>query len=489
MSERRVDFFNIVILILTTLDRILLGWLWEGLIVIAAPGAGKSSCVGKNLAMGMLKVLELGGLVLIAKSEETQNWRRYAKDSGREQDFIFFNAESGLCFDPLHYEWTRKGRGAGDMESILELFSTLGSISKPDAGHGHDPFWERGNEQLMRNVIKLLDLAGERISIVNIDRVIKSMPSRVGEHEEESWQKESYCAQLVGQVRARQDTLSPEQWSDLEFATQYIFKKWPAFDERPRSSLEMTWSGMADRFLFSPYNRLFCSGKCSFSPEDTIFNGKIIICDFPMLEYGHETGRFINVLLKLVFQRAWLRRDLSESPNPILLWQDEFQYFVTKRDNFFQETCRGSRVAVVALTQNILAISESLGETQPGSKTKSLLGNFATKVFMQQNETESCTYASEQLGKTYRYIQSFNASSGDQGSGHTSVGGSLQLAYILDPIEFTRLAKPDATNPLAESILYQSGRSFNQTKTERNPKGHNFLRVSFSRESGENHAS
>src|ERR1039457_4765241 len=115
-------------------------------------------------------------------------------------------------------------------------------------------------------------------------------------------------------------------------------------DERPRSSLEMTWSGMADKFLFNPLNRLFCSGRCTFTPEMTMHEGKIVISDFPMLEYGHETGRLINILLKLVFQRAWLRRKLSESGNPVFLWQDEFQYFVTRRDNFFQQTCRGSRV-------------------------------------------------------------------------------------------------------------------------------------------------
>ena len=46
------------------------------------------------------------------------------------------------------------------MESIIDFFSTLVSIGKKEVGHGHDPFWERGNEQLMRNVIKLLDLAG-----------------------------------------------------------------------------------------------------------------------------------------------------------------------------------------------------------------------------------------------------------------------------------------------------------------------------------------
>src|SRR5277367_3919969 len=134
----------------------------------------------------------------------------------------------------------------------------------------------------------------------------------------------------------------------------------------------------------------------------------------------------INVILKLIFQRAWLRRKLAESPNPVFLWQDEFQYFVTRRDNFFQQTCRGSRIAVVCLTQNILNLSEILGEPQPGSKTKSFLGNLGLKIFLQQNETETCNYAADQIGREYRYLDSYNAG-GDQRHMHAGVSGSKQL--------------------------------------------------------------
>jgi hypothetical protein len=453
----------------------------EGTLITGAPGSGKSSCSGRQIAMGLLRVPNSGGLVLTAKAEETQNWIAYAKACGRDKDLIIFNAESGLVFDPLHYEFTRSGRGQGDMESIIDFFSTLASIGKKETGHGHDPFWERGNEQLMRNVIKLLDLAGEPISIASIDRVIKSLPTHPGEYEEEAWQKDSYCAQLIFAIRERKETLNPDQWSDLDFATQYIFKKWPAFDERPRSSLEMTWSGMADKFLFNPFNRLFCGGRCSFTPEDTTHRGKWVICDFPLLEYGHETGRTINVILKLIFQRAWLRRKISDSPNVCVLWQDEFQYFITRRDNFFQQTCRGSRVAVVCLTQNILNLAEELGENQPGSKTKSFCGNLALKIAHQQNEPDTASFMADIIGKEYRYLDNFSAgSSGPNQQSHASVGGSQQLVYIVQPIEFTRLAKPDATNPLAQAIVYQS-KSFHATKTASNPKGCNHLSVFFSR--------
>jgi type IV secretory pathway TraG/TraD family ATPase VirD4 len=235
---------------------------------------------------------------------------------------------------------------------------------------------------------------------------------------------------------------------------------------------------MADKFLFNPFNRLFCSGKCTFIPEMTTRQNKIVIVDFPMLEYGHETGRLINVLIKLVFQRAWLRRKVSEAPTPVFLWQDEFQYFVTRWDNFFQQTCRGARVAVVCLTQSILNLSEELGEQQPGSKTKAFLGNLMLKIFHQQNDPDTCTFGAEQIGKQYKYLDSYNMDA----TGGATTGGAQQLVYNVEPITFSQLMKPDGMNPLSTAIVYQGGKAFNATVTRENPQGRNYLTVAFSRD-------
>ena len=86
------------------------------------------------------------------------------------------------------------------------------------------------------------------------------------------------------------------------------------------------------------------------------------------------------------------------------------------------------------------------------------------------------------IGKEYRYLDSYQRRRRRRAAPHASVGGSQQLVHIIEPIEFTRLIKPDSDNPYAQAIVYQSGKPFNATKTERNPKGRNYLRVLFSRE-------
>jgi len=77
----------------------------------------------------------------------------------------------------------------------------------------------------------------------------------------------------------------------LTWRNGFLTHRWATFDERPRSSVEMTWAGWQISFLFQPYKRLFCGGECTFIPEQTTHEHKIIICDFPVLEYGIETGR------------------------------------------------------------------------------------------------------------------------------------------------------------------------------------------------------
>jgi hypothetical protein len=117
------------ILSLSESDELRLRDLVEGTLITGAPGSGKSSTSGKQLAFGLLRTPGMGGLVLTAKAEETQNWIAYAKACGREGDLIIFNAESGHNFDPLHYEWTDPDAARG-ISKVLSISSRRWSPSE-----------------------------------------------------------------------------------------------------------------------------------------------------------------------------------------------------------------------------------------------------------------------------------------------------------------------------------------------------------------------
>jgi hypothetical protein len=455
-----------------------------GTLITGGLGSGKSSTSARALALSFLGA-GLGGLVLTVKSDETPHWIEYARQTGREKDLVIFNAESGLVFDPLAYMWNTGGRAAAHIETIVELFSTLMSVGKQHVGINNDRYWELACEELMRSVIVMLSAAGERISIASIHQIITSLPVDLKQADDPKWLTSTPCGRLITKLSERRDSYTSEQLDDLDIAVPFALVRWPQLDPRTSSNILSTWSGMASKFTFHPFSRMFCSGRFDFAPEQTTHERKIVILDMPVLEYGRETSRLCQILIKIIFQRAWLRHQFKAGCcNGAFLFQDEFALLMHRHENHFHMVCRGSGIAPVCITPNILNIAaEEFGEQKPGAKTLGFLGLLSLKIFHNQTDIETCNYAADQIGKIYRFLNSYHTggSAGPEPM-HSSFGGSQQLVHIVEPVEFTRLLKPDGNNPLSTAIVYQSGKIFNATRTEQNPEGLNYLPVCFSRE-------
>jgi type IV secretory pathway TraG/TraD family ATPase VirD4 len=263
----------------------------------------------------------------------------------------------------------------------------------------------------------------------------------------------------------------------------FIEFRWATLDERPRSSIAMTFAGMADRFLYNPTKKLFASGTYSFTPWQITHEGKLVVLDFPVNEMGKDGARLVQSMVKLTCQRDWLRHTYTPGCcNGAVLVQDEFQLLLTKVENHWAQTARASAVASLYITQNLNNIAEEFGENQPGAKTRAFLANIGTKIAHRCTCPDSCNYLSEIVGKEYRYLDNYSESGPNgSGEGHFNMGGSRQLLPILEPVEYTRLRRPDADSPLAEAIVYADGDVFNATRTANSPEGRNYLRVLFSR--------
>lgn len=426
---------------------------FEGVLITGTTGSGKSSTSGAALARAFLNA-GMGGLVLTAKADETANWRRYAAETGRSDDLIIFSADSGHAFDAIRFEWHACGK---NVESLVDVFSTILAIGKKHADTSADRFWDNAVEHRIRVGLVLLDLAGETVNIRQLDRLFQSLPKSPGEYETPEWQATSYCAGLFRLVRARKDSLSLDQWNDLEYATFETCINWAAMDQRTRSNIDATWAGLASKLQFNPLARVVNDGACTFVPEMTTHQGKIIICDFPVLKWN-ETGRLINCLMKLIFQRAWLRRDLEECDRPVFLMIDEAPFFILPKghDSRFQAVCRQSRIAVACLAQNLLQIAEALGEHELGPATKGWLANLVTKICHTQSCFDTNTYIANLIGKEWRNLKSAQYGMG----GGVSMGRQEHLMYRVEPDALTRLKKPNSTNPVAECLIYQGGRLF-----------------------------
>jgi hypothetical protein len=454
-----------------------------GCLITGGLGSGKSSTSARTLALSFLRA-GYGGLVLTVKSDETEHWLEYAKQTGRAKDVVVFNAASGLSFDPLAYCWAAGGRAAAHIETIVEMFTTLIAVGKVYAPSSGERYFEQAVEELLRAALVVLSNAKDPISITSIHHLISSLPSDKEQIEDPKWQESSACGRAISKLRDRQGSFTGSQWEDLVIAIRYLTDKFVTLDSRTRSNIESTWSGMASKFTYDPFRSLFCSGKYDFTPEQITHENKIVIVDMPVLEYGRETSRTAQVLTKITFQRAWLRHQYKPGCcNGAFLFQDEFALLMQRHEPHFHMVCRSSAIAPVCITPNILNIAaEEFGETDPGAKTLGFLGLLAVKIFHANNETRTNNYAADQIGSQYRFVENYNTGTNEENHSHTGFGASKQLAHVLQPIELTKLMKPDGDNPLSQAIVYMSGRTFNASKTSEHPEGTNYLSVYFSRE-------
>jgi hypothetical protein len=484
MSPRYRDIRDVPIFSYSRSDHARAGLFFRGAIILGDPDSGKSSTSRKQLVCAALRG-GFGAFCCTTKPEDTADYVAYARECGRGDDVQVFGPDSGLSFDPIAHEWSRTtGRGAQDVETIVDYFDTLLSLGKNYSGGGDQRFFELASQQITRVATHVIKLAGAPLSIPNISRVISSFPNSLEEGRSEEWQKRSYTFQLLEAIEKREESLTKDEWEDLKSVTDFIFFRWATLDERPRSSIAMTFSGMSDRFLYNPTKKLFASGTCSFTPWQVTHEGKIIILDFPVNEMGKEGARLIQSMIKLTFQRDWLRHPYTPGCcNGALLVQDEFQLLITKFENHFAQTCRASGIACVYITQNILNLAEELGESQPGSKTRAFLGNIGTKIAHRCTCSDTTKYLSNLIGQEYRYLDHYSAGGSSATSdSHFTTGGGSHLAHIVEPVEFTSLKRPSRQDPLAEAIVYLGGDIFEASKTQNRPQGHNYLRVFFSRE-------
>src|ERR1700728_507310 len=252
MPNNAKDLRDTPILSLTEIDCLSARTLFQGTAIFGDPGSGKSS----TSLMQIIRALLLAGfgfLFCTTKPEDTQNYIAYVRKCGREKDLIVFSPDSGLSYDPIAHEWNRStGRGAKDVETIVDYFDTLISLGKNYAGGGDQRFFELASQQITRVPTHLLKLAEKPVSIPNIARAISSFPTYLGAEESEEWQKHSFTAELIQAIKLRKDSLTEEDWENLQAASEFIFHRWATLDERPRSSIAMTFDGMADRFLYNP---------------------------------------------------------------------------------------------------------------------------------------------------------------------------------------------------------------------------------------------
>jgi hypothetical protein len=428
---------------------------FEGVTILGAPGAGKSSASAQTHLRSMLRK-GYGGLILTAKPNEREKIVRYCQEEGRLGSLLIVNPENEHCLNFLQYELSRPGRGAGITENLASLFSTV--MEGEDGAGNADPYWPRASRQMLGHAIDLGRLAVGRISLEVLVKIVRTAPTSLAEVSSESWQQRSFCFRLISRASRRQ--LDRVDRGDLKQTAGYWLEEFPKLPDKLRSSIISMFTSVADGLLRGRLRTMF-AGSTSFVPELTE-SGMIILADLPIKEF-HEAGRIGQNILKLTFQRYWESRIQNKAIWPTFLYADECQHFINSQDASFAQTAREAKVAPVFITQNIPNLQIAFGGQDADAKVKSFIGSLATKVFHANSDTATNRYAEEIIGKDWKRRRSGGVSV-DGERVQTNNGYSESFEPIVNANDFSALRQGGAKNGfLCDAIVFKSGRTWHAT--------------------------
>lgn len=442
-----------------------------GTLALAQTGGGKSSGPIATIVSAMARA-GFGFVVPLVKSDRAF-FEDICRRAGRARDVIVFSPSEPWRWNFLDHELSRKGRGAGLTENIVNLFMTTMEVvdrnSKQGGGRESDQYWQLACRQLLRNLTDLAVLSLGTINIRDFYRIVISAPESVKEAHSEHWRTQSFCAWCLKQAFEK----CPEsRRRDLAIVGDYFLSEYPKISPKTRGTIVSTFSVMADSLQRGILSELFC-GETNITPEETEA-GKIILVDMPVIEYG-AVGALANGLWKYGFQRAIEKRDVRKSPRPVGLVVDEAQFLVTSYDHQFLSTCRSSRVATIFATQNVSNLYAALGGRQEAeAEVDSLCANLCTKIFGCSGDFVTNKWASDMIGQSRQMFfnsgnsyQPADALSGVFGLGQgpqTSAGMSEQMGYEIEPCIFPTLRCGGYANGgCIDTVIFAAGKVFRDT--------------------------
>lgn len=446
--------------------------------IFGAPGSGKTSGSGRQIALAFLRA-RFGGLVLAAKESEVGVWRTLAAETGRSGDIVVVDAAGSVPFNFMDYERRRPGGGepGGIVDLLLEVHRITTRTDGVRSGSENETYFRQALERLLRNALYVATLSGDAVTLPAIERLISDSATSPEMVDDRSWRARSSLARALDSIAAREDSLNERERLAFEQARRYWEVDWPKLPDNTRESIRSTYQNISSLFLDPRYHHLFC-GKTKVVPEMS-HHGSIIVLALPPSTHG-AFGRAAQVLFKYVWQQATLRRMRSDGKDdslmrPVFLWIDESQDFLTSLDADFLNKGREARACVVYLSQGVTNYDAKIGRDQ----ARALLNSMTTTVFHVLADSETIRLAQDRVGKTLRQRRSrtpppLARNAEELHSLREQVTISESLEELLSVEDFHGLARGAEVDGLIEAFFVQAGRRWP-------PHGHPYHRWSLRR--------
>ncbi len=440
-----------------------------GTMVFGSTGSGKTSGSMAALCRAMLRA-GYGGLFLTVKPEDRQTYTEYVRDTHRLSDLLVFSPDHLLRYNFIADEMTHSRNPVGLVENLTTLIMTVTELgergSTAGSGGENERYFRLEAMRLCRNALLVLVLSGELVTIPNLHKLIVSAPQSLERIQGGEWQA-TYCGECLQLADNADKTAS--QRADFDLALSYFLHEWPALSHRTRSVVQSTLTSTTDMLSRGAARDMLSSPSPNVSPS-MMYDGKVMIADFPVLVY-RDVGQLIQVILKFMWQRAHARRDTTKNNRPTFIVCDEAQLLLVEEDHRFQAISRSTRTACLYATQSVSGLVDALGSNSE-PRVHSLLTNLQTRVCHQQTDVRTVEYMQQLIGRSRSLLMSGNQTRDEnwlapmfgQDNGASS-GFSEAWEFELQAGDLNGLAKGGPPHCVTEAIVYQGGRRFPNGRT------------------------
>jgi hypothetical protein len=372
---------------------------FEGVLILGATGSGKTSGSGATIAEAFLHA-GFGGLVLTVKTDEAEHWQKMCARCGREKDLVIVRPGGDWRLNLLAYEAQRPGAGGGLSKNLVAFCRNLLAIASRSQGGGvNEQFWQSATDQLLNATFDLFLLAGGAITFDRLANFIAAAPTENLPATEAGWLRIPVFGEVL--KKAKENADEAEDLRIFKRTTDYWCKIYPGLSSKTRTSITLGVYAMLDAFRGRDIPDLI-SSDTNITPESIISEGKIVVLDLPIKEYG-QTGLLVQSAWKYICQMALERQAKARNPHrrPTVIWEDEGQQFFSDHDHLFQATARSARVCRVILSQNLPTFYSEFGGND-GATVNSVFGNLNTKIFHANNDVQTNEWSSKQFGSELR---------------------------------------------------------------------------------------
>ena len=436
-------------------------------------GRGKSSGLIQHVAKYLLGSSAwtgaagagYGAFITTVKPGDPEKYKQWILEcTGTLDHVIEITLDEECLFTINPFDYLTSLSDNVQVENLIELFSALGDVTgegESSRSTNADPIWRKSMQALLRNIFTILIHAREPLTWQNLSNFLRSLPQNPETAKSESWQQNSYANHLINRaVDLTED--NPGALRVVGHAASYFFIEVPSRSEKTMASVVMEFSAIADLFIMNGALHHLFGTTTSWVPE-LCFEGAVILASMPVLGPGGEAAKYAQTILKQLFSKAALRRDVSKYPRSLLLLSDENQILLNQQDATTNQLAREMRLSVIACTQALPNYYAALGGSQSHDAVDSYLSNFQTHLWFGNSCKTTNSWAAdsvskleiERSNKTTFFGEGQDEDSEGQGYRATT-GSSSQSDYArgATPRDFTLLKCRDG---FAECILWQGG--------------------------------